>query len=303
MYQPVIIEKGQIRKDRSKLWGSGPQISVAKLEYQIPICFRSNLAGYVPIKSAYPSRATAFPSGFGRVKGLITHYPAPVEDILGLIWPVTYKALMKIPNIIDRMSNNYIVFQDGVANAYGLPNYQQELPHANDLVEGNVSLVQSNGVYLTTHQHSVSAEPVNFDQAMAQQYFAMLQQLNELQVQQEGSVLTYPAATRVPCRIVSGGLPCEELIGVTKREVSRHLRKRHGVKSASRGVTCTWNGGCAAPPMRGDSFPRHVGSKHLGTGKVRCGRCWKMYARKDAFKSHLVNGIQCDGTQLEVPMV
>ncbi|KAH7915243.1 hypothetical protein BJ138DRAFT_1176644 [Hygrophoropsis aurantiaca] len=192
------------------------------------------------------------------------------------------------------MSINYIVSQDGVA--FGLHNDQLELADASNLDEGNVSQAQSNGVQLTTHWHAASTEPANFDQAMAQQYFAMLQQLSEPQFQQEGG----PAATRVPCRIVSDGLPCEELIGLTKAEVSQHLRKRHGVNTASRGVTCTWDGGCVAQPMRGDSIARHVVSKHLGTGRVECGVCGKRYARRDAFKSHLVNGIQCNGTRFDV---
>ncbi|KAH7905822.1 hypothetical protein BJ138DRAFT_715463 [Hygrophoropsis aurantiaca] len=146
------------------------------------------------------------------------------------------------------------------------------------------------------------AEPVDFDQAMAQQYIAMLQQLIEppFEFQQEGPALASPAATRVPCRIVSDGLSCEDLIGVTKAEVSQHLRKRHGVNTASRGVTCAWNGGCTAQPMRGDSIARHVVSKHLGAGRVMCGVCGKRYARRDASKSHAVNGIQCDGTQFDV---
>ncbi|KAH7905007.1 hypothetical protein BJ138DRAFT_1183842 [Hygrophoropsis aurantiaca] len=179
------------------------------------------------------------------------------------------------------MSINYtgIVSQDGIA--YNPHHYQLALSQANGL---GVSQAQSNSAPFAAHWHPVSTEPMNFDQAMAQQYITMLQQLIEPQ--------------GVPCHIVSGGLPCGDLIGVTKAEVSQHLRRRHGVRSASRGMTCAWDGGCAAQPMRGDSLARHVVSKHLGTGKVMCGVCGKRYARRDAFKSHLVNGIQCDGTQL-----
>ncbi|KAH7907308.1 hypothetical protein BJ138DRAFT_513053 [Hygrophoropsis aurantiaca] len=195
------------------------------------------------------------------------------------------------------MSINHAASQDGAA--YDPHGYQPELPHANDLIEGNISLSQLNSVHLTGHWPSVPTGPVMFDQAMAEQYFVLLQQFNEFQVQQESS-LTSPAATRVACRIVSGGQPCEEFIGVTRAEISQHLRTRHGINSASRGVTCTWNGGCAALPMRGDSLPRHVGSKHLGMGRVRCGVCGRWYARRDAFRSHAVNGVQCDGTQVDV---
>ncbi|KAH7905393.1 hypothetical protein BJ138DRAFT_779440 [Hygrophoropsis aurantiaca] len=198
------------------------------------------------------------------------------------------------------MSINYIVSQGGVA--YGLHNDQIELPHAHNLVEVNVSqATQSNSVQLATHWDAVSTEPENFDQAMAQQYIAMFLQLIEprSEFQQEGPSLASPEATRVPCRIVSGGLTCEDLIGVTKAEVSRHLRMQHGVNSASRGVTCTWNGGCAAMPMRGDTIARHVVSRHLGTGKVKCRVCGKRFARRDVFKPHAVDGIQCNGTQLE----
>ncbi|KAH7910227.1 hypothetical protein BJ138DRAFT_1153420 [Hygrophoropsis aurantiaca] len=150
-----------------------------------------------------------------------------------------------------------------------------------------------------TDYPSGPTESRNFDQDMALQYIAMIQQLIEPQFQQDGPTLTSPAATKVPCHIVSNGPACEGFIGVTKAEVSRHLRKRHGVNTASKGVTCPWNG-CAARPMRGDSLARHVMSRHLGRGRVICGRCGKMFARSDAFKPHAVNGIQCDGTPLEM---
>ncbi|KAH7904902.1 hypothetical protein BJ138DRAFT_1165766 [Hygrophoropsis aurantiaca] len=158
------------------------------------------------------------------------------------------------------MSINYVVPQGGVA--CGPHNGQLELPQAHDLVEVNVSQAQSDGVQLTTHWDAVSTEPEN---------------------------LIRPWRSNIS-RCSSSSL--SPSLSFSRRGPHWRVQQPRESLAAS-----SVSGGL---PCEDLSIARHIVSKYLGTGKVICGVCGKRYARRDAFKSHLVNGIQCNGTQFDV---
>ncbi|KAH7903927.1 hypothetical protein BJ138DRAFT_1167382 [Hygrophoropsis aurantiaca] len=169
------------------------------------------------------------------------------------------------PSELQLVSNQHLPAQNSGDSSFAPQNYLSQVGHI------NVGIVAPSDLQLGPDQH--------------------------LPAQNLGNSSFVAAAAATPA--VAKHL-CDKLILMTKKAISEHLRKEHGLKTRNSDVACGWQG--CTWKKRGDTSVRHFMEVHLGINGARCSRCFAYFKSRNCreLKEHRKEG-ECRKAKILYP--